>query len=71
MFIKSINSDIIASIIVEQVYMITDEAIYPPARFSAAEVFRSIIVSMIRGISTKDGLQLFEEYNHPEATIIL
>lgn len=70
-FMKSINIDIIARVIIEQLYMITDEAIYPPEGFFAAEVYKSILVSMIRGITTKKGLQLFEEYCYPEATMAL
>jgi TetR/AcrR family transcriptional regulator, cholesterol catabolism regulator len=59
---ESINEQIIAKILIEQLYMITDQNIFPPGEFSIVEVYENIVINITRGISTSKGLELLEKY---------
>jgi TetR/AcrR family transcriptional regulator, cholesterol catabolism regulator len=57
---EEINEEIIACIFIEQLYMITDQRIFPPGKFSIVEVYENIIINMTRGIATPEGIKLIE-----------
>jgi TetR/AcrR family transcriptional regulator, cholesterol catabolism regulator len=57
---KEIKEEIIACIFIEQLYMITDQRIFPPGKFSIVEVYENIIINMTRGIATNKGLKLIK-----------
>jgi TetR/AcrR family transcriptional regulator, cholesterol catabolism regulator len=57
---NEIKEEIIACIFIEQLYMITDQRIFPPGKFSIVEVYENIIINMTRGIATSKGLKLIE-----------
>jgi TetR/AcrR family transcriptional regulator, cholesterol catabolism regulator len=59
---KEIKEEIIAFIFIEQLYMITDQRIFPPGKFSLVEVYENIIINMARGIATSQGLKLIETH---------
>lgn len=59
---KDIKEEIIARILIEQLYMLSDQNIFPAKEFSITEVYENIIISMTRGVATQKGLDLLEEY---------
>ncbi len=59
---KDIKEEIIARILIEQLYMLSDQSIFPAKEFSITEVYENIIISMTRGVATQKGLDLLEEY---------
>lgn len=63
-YMKYINEDIIALILIEQLFMLSDQSIFPASKFSIVEVYENIIISMTRGVATAKGLKLLEEYQH-------
>ena len=62
MFRSDINIQLVTKIILEQLNMMLNPQIFPPDRFSTAEVFRSIFLYYIRGICTDDGARIAAEH---------
>jgi AcrR family transcriptional regulator len=61
-FMDDVNAKAIAWVLVEQLYMISDQQLFPSSLFSASEVYKSIIIYMTRGIATKEGMEILEGY---------
>lgn len=59
---EDINEGIISLILIEQVYMLSDQKILPAGEFSIVEVYENIIITMTRGLATPKGLKLLENY---------
>ncbi len=59
---EDINEEIISLILIEQLFMISDPGIFPPAKYKISEVYENIIISMTRGVATKHGIELLENY---------
>jgi AcrR family transcriptional regulator len=57
-FRGDINIGLVTKIILEQMQLILNTAVFPPSRYDLAEVFRSIYLYYIRGICTEEGIQL-------------
>ncbi|TGE26660.1 TetR/AcrR family transcriptional regulator [Hymenobacter metallicola] len=57
-----INIALVSKIIIEQLYMVLNEQIFPPSRYDVAEVFRSVYLYYIRGLCTEDGLKAASTY---------
>ncbi|TGD77917.1 TetR/AcrR family transcriptional regulator [Hymenobacter wooponensis] len=57
-FRGDINIVLVTKIILEQMQLILNTAVFPPSRYDLAEVFRSIYLYYIRGICTEEGIQL-------------
>ncbi len=55
------NSDITTRLLFAQVDLLHDSDLFPPTRFSKADIFREIIFGFIRGISTEKGLKEMEK----------
>lgn len=58
---KDINIKLVAKIIIEQINMLFNPAIFPPEKFDLVEVFRGIFFYYLRGICTEAGSKLAEE----------
>ncbi len=61
-FRRDVNIQLVTKIILEQLNMMLNPAIFPPERYNLAEVFRSIYLYYVRGICTESGSKLAEEY---------
>ncbi|UOQ73342.1 TetR/AcrR family transcriptional regulator [Hymenobacter cellulosilyticus] len=57
-----INIALVAKIIIEQLYMVLNEQIFPPSRYDTAEVFRSVYLYYVRGLCTEEGLKAASGY---------
>lgn len=57
-----INIALVSKIIIEQLYMVLNEQIFPPSRYDVAEVFRSVYLYYIRGLCTEEGLKAASTY---------
>ncbi|MDQ2793246.1 MAG: TetR/AcrR family transcriptional regulator [Bacteroidota bacterium] len=62
LFRSDINIQLVTKIILEQLNMMLNPQIFPPERFSPAEVFRSIFLYYIRGICTDEGARIAAEH---------
>ncbi|MCC9165432.1 TetR/AcrR family transcriptional regulator [Pontibacter harenae] len=61
-FRRDINIQLVTKIMLEQVRMVLNPAVFSPNRYSLPEVFRSTFLYYIRGICTDSGGRLAEEY---------
>ena len=61
-FRRDINIQLVTKIIMEQLLMMLNPVVFPPARYIQAEVFRSIYLYYIRGICTDAGGRLAEAF---------
>lgn len=59
---REIDIEIVAKLLHEQLRILSEEQIFPSARYSKTSVFENIIINFIRGIATRRGLDLIEEY---------
>ncbi|AYA37931.1 TetR/AcrR family transcriptional regulator [Hymenobacter oligotrophus] len=57
-----INIGLVTKIILEQLNMVLNEQIFPPARYNTAEVFRSVYLYYIRGLCTDEGIRAAAAY---------
>ncbi len=63
LFRKSIDIEIVARLLNEQLTLMTDERIFPSLKFSKSIVFENIVINFFRGIATGKGLELIEKYH--------
>lgn len=61
-FRRDINIQLVTKIIMEQVLMLLNPAVFPPERYNLAEVFRSIFLYYMRGLCTDTGSRLAEAF---------
>ena len=61
-FRRDINLELVTKIIMEQLNMLLNPALFPPDRYSLAEVFRSIYLYYLRGLCTDAGAKLAEDF---------
>ncbi len=66
-FRDNIDVEIVGMLLSEQLRIMSDEAIFPSVRFSKAVVFENIVINFFRGIATKKGLDLIENYMDKES----
>ncbi|KAA9333101.1 TetR/AcrR family transcriptional regulator [Hymenobacter busanensis] len=57
-----INIGLVTKIILEMVNLLLNEQVFPPSRYSIAEVYRSIYLYYIRGLCTEEGIQAAAEH---------
>jgi len=62
LFRRDINLQLVTKIILEQLTMMLNPAIFPPDKYSLGEVFRSIYLYYVRGICTDSGGKLAEDF---------
>lgn len=58
---KDINIKLVAKIIIEQINMLFNPAVFPPEQYDMIEVFRSIFLYYLRGLCTETGGRTAEE----------
>ncbi len=61
LFRKDINLPIVSKLFQEQMNLITDEKIFPREEFNPAEVFKNLVISFMRGISTFRGIEIIDK----------
>jgi AcrR family transcriptional regulator len=61
-FRKDINIQLVTKIIMEQLNMLLNPALFPPDRYNLAEVFRSIFLYYLRGLCTDTGAKQAEHF---------
>ncbi|RNI32350.1 TetR/AcrR family transcriptional regulator [Rufibacter immobilis] len=59
---RDLNIQLVTKIMLEQLTLVVNPAVFPPERFNVAEVFRSVFLYYIRGICTEEGTKIAEEY---------
>lgn len=62
LFRKNIDVEVVAILINTQLQILSDEKIFPSDRFSKTTVFENIMINFVRGIATRKGLDLIENY---------
>lgn len=58
---KDINIKLVSKIIIEQINMLFNPAVFPPDQFDLVEVYRSIFLYYLRGLCTESGGKIAEE----------
>jgi len=61
LFRQNINIPIVAKLFHEQMNLLADEKIFPRDEFNYADVFQSLTINFMRGISTNKGIELIDE----------
>jgi TetR/AcrR family transcriptional regulator, cholesterol catabolism regulator len=59
---NEIDIEIVAKLLHEQLRIMSDEQIFPSSRYSIKAVFENILINFLRGIATRKGLELIENY---------
>lgn len=60
LFRKDINIPIVSKLVQEQMNLIADEKVFPRNEFNPAEVFKNMVISFMRGISTSGGIEIID-----------
>jgi AcrR family transcriptional regulator len=60
LFRNDINIPIIAKLFHEQMKLLADEKIFPRDEFNYADIFQSLTINFMRGISTQKGIEIIE-----------
>ena len=59
-FRSEINIPIVAKLFHEQMNLLADEKVFPRDEYNYADVFQSLTINFMRGISTKKGIELID-----------
>ncbi len=59
-FREDINIPIVAKLFHEQMNLLADEQVFPRDEYNYADVFQSLTINFMRGISTKKGIDLID-----------
>ncbi|OGX89538.1 hypothetical protein BEN47_06550 [Hymenobacter lapidarius] len=62
LFRSDININLVTKVLIEQINMMLNPAVFPPDRYNMAEVFRSIFLYYIRGLCTDEGARISAEH---------
>ncbi len=60
LFRDDIDIKILSKLFYEQINLIADEKIFPRDEFNHADIFQSLIINFVRGISTTKGIKIIE-----------
>lgn len=60
LFRDDIDLKIVSKLFHEQINLIADEKIFPRDEFNHADIFQSLIINFVRGISTTKGIKIIE-----------
>jgi TetR/AcrR family transcriptional regulator, cholesterol catabolism regulator len=69
LFRDNIDIEIVAKLLHEQLRIMTDEKIFPSASYSIKVVFENIMINFMRGIATRKGMELIENYTGEQQKI--
>ena len=61
LFRKDIDIEIISKLFYEQTNLIIDEQVFPRDKYFIPEIFKSLTINFMRGISTQTGIALIDE----------
>ncbi len=61
-FKKEMNLSIVTKVILQNVYLLLNFQLFPPNSFSTREIFRNIYLYYLRGLCTKDHIDLLDRY---------
>ncbi|MGV3541424.1 MAG: TetR/AcrR family transcriptional regulator [Rufibacter sp.] len=59
---RDINIQLVTKIMLEQLSMLVNPAIFPPDQYNVAEVFRSVFLYYIRGLCSDKGMKTAEDF---------
>ena len=62
LFRSDINLNLVTKVLMEQLNMLLNPAVFPPDRYNMSEVFRSIFLYYIRGLCTDEGARISAEH---------
>lgn len=62
LFRSDINISLVTKVLMEQLNLLLNPHVFPPARYNMAEVFRSIFLYYVRGLCTDDGARIAAEH---------
>ncbi len=62
LFCNNLNPDIITRIILGQVNVLLDQALFPAAGYQISEVYKTIYLHLVRGICTAQGVKITEKF---------
>ncbi|NLO01597.1 MAG: TetR/AcrR family transcriptional regulator [Bacteroidales bacterium] len=71
LFRSDIKITIVAKLFYEQMNLLADEKVFPRDLFNYADVFQSLIINFVRGISTQKGIEIIESNIKDETSQIL
>ncbi len=60
LFRSDINIPIVAKLFHEQMKLLADEKVFPRDEFNYADLFQSLTINFMRGISTQKGIEIIE-----------
>lgn len=60
LFRSDINIPIVAKLFHEQMKLLADEKVFPRDEFNYADLFKSLTINFMRGISTQKGIEIIE-----------
>ena len=61
-FRKDINLGIVTKVILENIYLLLNTQVFPPNAFSSREIFRNIYLYYLRGLCTKEHIDMLDKY---------
>ena len=61
LFRKDININIVAKLFYHQMNLLADEKIFPRDEYNYPDVFKSLTINFMRGISTKKGIDIIDK----------
>ncbi|MFB9863038.1 TetR/AcrR family transcriptional regulator [Rufibacter immobilis] len=61
-FRPDLNIEVVTKVLLEQINILLNHAIFPPHRYNMAEVFRGIFLYYLKGISTERGNKELENF---------
>jgi AcrR family transcriptional regulator len=63
LYLADIDADIISKLYSARAFMITDETLFPESQYDKEKLLKQYFFYHIRGIASKKGLELLEEYS--------
>ena len=60
LFRNDLKLDIVTRILMAQIELLDDEDLFPSREFSRSEVFESVMINYIRGLSTEKGMSIID-----------
>ncbi|WP_181309005.1 TetR/AcrR family transcriptional regulator [Rufibacter sp. XAAS-G3-1] len=62
LFRPDLNIEVVTKVLLEQINILLNHALFPPHRYNMAEVFRGIFLYYLKGISTEKGNKELENF---------
>ncbi|WP_192822600.1 TetR/AcrR family transcriptional regulator [Rufibacter sp. LB8] len=59
---QDLNIEIVTKVLLEQINVVLNQALFPPQRYNLSEVFRGIFLYYLKGISTEKGNKELENF---------